>query len=137
MRYKIEGACIFDTLTGGLIPNSDTNPDWIEYQAWVAEGNTPDPEFTDSEIDEQRIAEIKESAGNAIVTAIPEWKQRNNIARMLELVAKATDLSVLTVDEQAEINAAQADWDSIKAVRDASDTAEANGDNPDDIVWTI
>ena len=67
----------------------------------------------------------------------PRWKQRNNIARMLELVTKAVDLSTLTTDEQAEIIAAQMAWDNIKSVRTTSYAAETNGNNPTDIVWPI
>jgi len=137
IKYKITSNGVFDTESGTYIPNCDTNEHWVEYLNWVALGNTADPEFTNPELETQRITKIKEQAGNTIVAAIPEWKQRNNIARMLELVAKATDLSALTADELAEIAAAQADWDSIKAVRTTSDTAETNGDNPDDIVWPI
>lgn len=32
------------------IPNAEGNRHWREYQEWLAEGNTPEPEFTDEEL---------------------------------------------------------------------------------------
>ncbi|ARC92806.1 hypothetical protein B6A42_13065 [Vibrio coralliilyticus] len=34
------------------IPESDSNADWIEYQAWRNDGNEPKPEFTEQELAE-------------------------------------------------------------------------------------
>jgi len=137
MKYKIYGTGVVDTADGSIIPNTETNPDWVIYLAWVAEGNTPDPEFTDPEIDARRIAEIKKTAGTKIVEIMPEWKQRNNLARVLELLAMVTDVTGLPTEDQTELADALAEWDNLKAIRTASDIAETNGDNPDDIVWPI
>jgi hypothetical protein len=30
-------------LDGALIPNNAENRDWVAYQKWLAEGNTPQP----------------------------------------------------------------------------------------------
>ena len=64
-----------------------------------------------------------------------EWKQRNNLARMLELVASVADLTVLTADEQTEIATALTQWADINTIRTTSDTAEADGTDPADIIW--
>lgn len=70
----------------------------------------------------QRIPGIKAAAGTVIVERYPEWKQRNMIARMVELNTKSTP----TVDEEAEIAAIQAVWDWVKSVRAESDRLEAD-----------
>lgn len=41
-----------------FIPNG--NPLWEEYQAWLAEGNIPEPRFTDAELSAQHLAEVIE-----------------------------------------------------------------------------
>lgn len=137
-KYKLDyNNAVVDTETGAIIPKDENNEHWQAYLAWVAEGNAPDPQFSSAELDEQRIAKIKEEAGKKIVSSVPEWKQRNQLATLLELVVKAVDMSVLTDDEQAIVAAIQAEWDQIKAVREASDTAEASGTDPENIIWPL
>jgi len=43
------------------IPDDSENRDWQEYQVWLGEGNTPDPEYTQEELDGMAIdAEISD-----------------------------------------------------------------------------
>ena len=58
LTYKLSGNGVKRS-DGASIPNCDGNRDWKEYQKWLAEGNTPDPEFTEQEIiDREQNEEI-------------------------------------------------------------------------------
>lgn len=105
-----------------------------EVLEWLAQGNTPEPEFTPTQLETLRIQAIKTEAMNRILDILPEWKQRNLLARSIELQNKLY-LGIITADEQSEMDALQSQWDSIKAIRETSDAAELAGTAPEDIVW--
>lgn len=66
-KYKISGDGVVDTERGAKIPNNPNNGDWQDYLAWVADGNTPDPEFTQAEIDNKVLRdEINELKGDLL-----------------------------------------------------------------------
>lgn len=61
-------------------------------------------------------------------TNMPEWKQRNYSARSLELVRIEAEGGTLTSEQETELNAIDAIWGRIKAIRTASDTIETDID---------
>ena len=49
--YKLIGKESVQRLAdGACIPFADSNIDYEEYKQWIAEGNTPEPEFTKEEL---------------------------------------------------------------------------------------
>ena len=84
----------------------------------------------------RRKAEIKQEAYEAIVTHLPEWKQRNLVARSVELTEKKFDTS-LTAEEQTELDDLKTKWGWVKQVRTNSDTAEALCDTQDPSTVTL
>jgi hypothetical protein len=74
----------------------------------------------------ERVAAIKETARARIVALCPEWRQTNLVARGTELLLRIqTGGAALSPAELAEIAAANALWAAIKAIRVASNDAEA------------
>jgi len=71
------------------------------------------------------VEAIKVKAGADIVAIVPEYKQRNALARMLELVNKKVDGGTLTAEEDAEVAAVESLWATVKAIRAQSDIDEA------------
>tara|TARA_R110001632_G_scaffold52485_2_gene130123 strand:+ start:74 stop:385 length:312 start_codon:yes stop_codon:yes gene_type:complete len=53
------------------VPNAGGNSDYHDVQDWIAEGNTPDPEYTDAEIAANAQAEINQE--NLAYLANTDW----------------------------------------------------------------
>lgn len=81
-----------------------------------------------------RVADIKRAAAAKITETVPEWKQRNMLARSIELLEKGV-FDGLTPPEKAELAENRAVWDRINDIRDKSNAAERDGTQPGDIVW--
>ena len=67
--YKLIGTKSVKRLAdGACIPFADGNIDYEEYKEWLAEGNIPEPEYTEEEIQKQelriKINEAKEYLTN-------------------------------------------------------------------------
>ena len=113
--YKLIGTKSVKRLAdGACIPFADGNRDYEEYKQWLEEGNTPEPEFTEEELNKQRIQMIKSKA-SALITS--------KYSIVWQLNHPRTDSRY--IDEYTWI-------DNIRAI---SNTAEANGTNVEDIQW--
>lgn len=84
----------------------------------------------------KRIAAIKAEAGRIIEAVLPDWKQRNALARMVEL-SNAQQSREMTTEEQAEIDGINHIWSWIKLIRAASNAAENDGRQAHQIVWPV
>jgi hypothetical protein len=58
-KYKLQQNSVIDLETGMFIPNDTANRHWREYQEWLKEGNSPEPEFTLDELKQKKKSEIK------------------------------------------------------------------------------
>lgn len=60
--YKLNQNSITRLSDNASIPLAEGNTDYQQYLTWIAEGNTPEPEFTQAELDQQIIDEANQLA---------------------------------------------------------------------------
>lgn len=97
------------------VPKADGNKEYELIKQWLLKGNTPDPEFTEKEIEDQRIQAIKQKASELITLRYPDYKQ----------------LNIIRV-QGAELETMSAYIDSI---REISNKAEQDGTKVEDVQW--
>ncbi len=73
--YKLNKNSVARLADGAFIPFANGNADYEEYKQWLEEGNTPEPEFTEKEIEADRIQSIKAKAGTLILSKYSIEKQ--------------------------------------------------------------
>lgn len=84
-------------------------------------------ELADAELPAMKakaVAAIKIEANRRILSAMPDWKQRNLIARSVELTRRESK-GTATPAEIAELDTLEAAKAGVDAVRSASDSMEA------------
>jgi len=63
VKLQAEGYLVDGSLS---VPNAPSNRHWQSVQEWIAEGNTPEPEFTQAELDAQAAQAIEDAAAKAV-----------------------------------------------------------------------
>ena len=103
-------------LNGSMsVPKADGNKEYELIKQWLSEGNTPEPEFTEKEIEAQRIQAIKSKASELINSKYPDYKQLNIIR------VGGTELEVMSA--------------YIDSIREISNKAEQDGTQVEDVQW--
>ena len=72
-----------------------------------------------------QIATIKAEASARILAVIPDWKQRNMLARSVELLEIRESGEILTASELSELDGIRNAWSWARSVRAYSDQLEA------------
>ena len=114
---------------GTFIPVNPLNKDYRKLQALgvqIGDPMRPTPTADD----------VRAEAYRRITDFMPDWRQRNALARSQEL-QELREERALTVDEDAEAQTIHAAWEWIKSVRAASNILEPDppADYRDDIHW--
>lgn len=115
-KYKLLGGGVLQP-TGGVldterrmnIPNNPNNRHWQEYLGWLAEGNTPDPEFTQEEIAANELADRQAARMQTLQQATI-----NQFEMILELFKKGRDNGAWTAqDFSPELRAKVQEWQDL------------------------
>jgi hypothetical protein len=117
------------------VPNDERNTDCQAVLQWIADGGLVEPEFTAEELDTKRIADIKATAKQKILSVMSEDKQRNSLAELIAL--SVTPQIEWTADMVTLFTTHNGAWNMIDAIRAASNTAELAGTAAEDVVWPI
>jgi hypothetical protein len=79
---------------------------------------------------EDQIRNVKAEANRRIIAIAPEWRQRNMIARSVELLSIGKD--AWTQEQRDENLALELVWETVKMIRAKSDQLEAMNPIPED-----
>ena len=86
VKERISGFLVNGVLN---VPNDTLNGDYIAVQEWIADGNTPEPEFTEAEILDNarrdKVNLIKTEALTRINTAVPALSTLDMVAFLVDL----------------------------------------------------
>ena len=98
------------------VPQDDCNRDYQAVKEWLLTNN-PEPEFTEEELNNNRIAEIKAEAGRIITERYPSFKQVNaqlgvyGAEYLATMAAFITDIK--TQSDMLELDAAKTKNDFV------------------------
>lgn len=106
MTYKLtQSASIIRTSDGACIPADPANTDFIQYQKWLAAGNTPEP--ADAKTKEQIIEEYQA----AVQKRLDDFAQTRNYNDILSACTYATSLvERFKIEGQYCVNARDTTW---------------------------
>ena len=98
------------------VPKADGNREYELIKQWLDEGNIPEPEFTEEELNQQRISLIKRKAGDIIISKYSIIWQLNHPRS----------------DEAYKL-----DYEWIDSIRAISNKAELEETSLEDIDWGV
>lgn len=86
VKYSGDGFLVNGNMS---VPNAEGNRHYQMVQQWIAEGNTPEPEFTAEELATQELASFRSN--------------RDNLLKESDVYALVDKYNALTAEQQAEL----------------------------------
>ena len=99
--YKLIEGGVKRLADGACIPECETNTDWQEYQKWLSEGNTPEPEFTEEELAMRKQIRINSEALGLLNST--DWKVIRYLGqKALAIPSNLTEEEYLQLEQQRQ-----------------------------------
>lgn len=113
--YKLKRGGVVRIADGANIPDYEHNADWREYQEWLAQGNTPEPEYSGPELIELKRRAIESEAVRRISNVSGGRKAAVAMLKSVRIVARKASGQNPAGSEQvlSEIEAIEAAVDEI------------------------
>ena len=142
MKYKLQEYGVYDTEENMSIPDSTDNRHWNMYLAWVALGNTADPEFTAQELADTaratKIQELKDEGLSRIQVEMPAIINFDTLELVREMwLSTAPAARAATVTFQSIIDIYQAARDGVIVLNGATDGEVTTYDILIDPSWPV
>lgn len=94
VRIQGEGYLVNGSM---VVPKAEGNRHYQEVQEWIAQGNTPEPEFTQAELDQRAIDEA-----NQVEFDLLAELDRASIRDIREWIAAQPDAPQMLKDREAQ-----------------------------------
>lgn len=142
MKYKLQEYGVYDTEENMSIPDSTDNRHWNMYLAWVALGNTADPEFTAQELADTaratKIQDLKDEGLSRIQVEMPAIINFDTLELVREMwLSTAPAARAATVTFQSIIDIYQAARDGVIVLNGATDGEVTTYDILIDPSWPV
>jgi len=103
LTVKIQGQGYL--LNGTMsVPAADGNKEYEAIKQWLAEGNEPEAEFTEEELESQRLAELKRAKTDALTKIVVEVDGKSfdgNETARLNMISAIQASELLDITENA------------------------------------
>lgn len=134
-QYRLTAGGVFDSVSNRDIPNDLRNADWVAYQNWLAEGNTPDPidehewvGHTLNQIKNRLTRKSRRDARKLIEVELPDFRQRNGLAYASKMQQILLTGGTLTGPQTSRCNALELAWSWVREIRVGQNTVASNID---------
>jgi hypothetical protein len=142
VKLLVDGWLVNNVLS---VPSDVNNRDAVEVFKWIAAGNTPEPEFSESEVAAKveaiRREGIDAGTKSRIIALFEGATGVNYLEKQLNAMMRAVRLNAMPKssqtaaqkEEAAALTEIAARVESLRAIGKA---AKTDGSNPSDINWT-
>lgn len=126
------------------VPNALGNRHYQDVQNWIAEGNIPDPEFTEIELngqaEQERLYSINVEMKSRIIALFPGSTHANYLEKQMNAMMRGIRINNIakgsqTTAQKAEASALVDIADQVDTIREVGQAAEEGGTLLEDILW--